>query len=82
MYFGTLGRDGHSWWPLFLYPLIWPWSWAEHFYAEPLLLRWLANNFILFDYIIGAFYIVFGTLWFWIVGKMISMFSTSLFCSE
>ena len=28
VYFGSLWSkgDAHSWWPVFLYPVIWPWS--------------------------------------------------------
>ena len=41
-YFGTLGNASHSWWPVFLYALIWPWSWLAHVAIQPLLSLWLA----------------------------------------
>jgi hypothetical protein len=30
IFFGSLGGEGHSWWPAWLYFLIWPWGWLEH----------------------------------------------------
>ena len=87
VYFGSLGSEAHSWWPLFLYPLIWPWSWVERLLIDRLLTNWLAPDpksapesvWMLMDYLGGAFYIVVGTLWFWFLGKTVSLVSRRSF---
>ena len=87
VYFGTLGREPHSWWPIFLYHLIWPWSWIEESVIQPLLNSRLAPDpktapvsvWMLMDYVAGGFYITVGTVWFWSVGKIISKIATSVF---
>src|ERR1700704_1031408 len=81
VYFGTLCRrgDAHNWWPIFLYPLIWPLGWLYE-EANSALLDWLVPEpasvpesvFILSDRIAGGFYIVAGTIWFWLIGRVIS----------
>jgi hypothetical protein len=78
VYFGTLGSDGHSWWPVFLYPIIWPLS-ALYDSANEALLLWrfpdprLAPNsfWLTLDYCAGAYYIVIGTLWVYFVVRLI-----------
>jgi hypothetical protein len=79
VYFGTLGSDAHSWWPIFLYFIIWPISSLYeaadkyclfHFFPDPAQVPswiWTLN-----DYISGAFYVVVGTLWVWFLGRLIS----------
>jgi hypothetical protein len=73
VYFGTLVGVGHEWWPIWLYPVIWPLSLLLH----------LAENALpptaLGDYIMGTFYIVVGTVWMWLLGRLISMTVTKLF---
>jgi hypothetical protein len=88
VYFGSLGSSGdaHSWWPLFLYPLIWPLG-ALHKYFESAFMDWLAPDresapesiYILNDGIAGGFYILVGTAWFWFIGRLISFAITKLF---
>src|SRR5882724_1477104 len=73
VYFGSTKE--HQWWPLFLYPLILPWSILFDFVGDRVF-QWLAphpatSDFVLFDCIEGALYIVGGTVWFWYVGKFI-----------
>ncbi len=75
VYFGSLflGDEGHAWWPLFLFPLILPWSAIHQFVLSPLLDQWFAPDpraapasvFMTMDYIAGGFYIVVRTIWFW-----------------
>ena len=73
VYFGTLAGVGHEWWPIFLYPIIWPLSLLLH----------LAENALpptaIGDYIMGGFYIVVGTVWMWLVGRLISLIGRKLF---
>lgn len=79
VYFGTMGRDGHSWWPTFLYPLIWPLS-AFYEWAGALVMRWLYPDphtvpeaaYILQDQIFGGLYIVVGTLWVWAIARLVA----------
>jgi hypothetical protein len=70
VYFGSLGREGHDWWPMFLYPIIWPLSWlielASRAIYNPL-------NPMMADHVSGAFYIVSGTVWLWLLGRLISI---------
>lgn len=73
VYFGTLGGDGHDWWPIFLYPVIWPFSWLIEFADRAIPATMMG------DYIVGFFYIVLGTLWIWLLGCIISILVTRLF---
>jgi len=76
VYFGSLRSESHAWWPMFLFPLILPWSALHQFVIEPLLFHWISPNpattpgsfYTLNDYLAGAFYIVVGTLWWWFLG--------------
>lgn len=80
VYFGSLGSESHSWWPIFLYPLIWPLGWIEHSLVQPMLDGWLAPDpksaadsvWVTIDRISGGYYIVIGTLWFWVLGKLLA----------
>jgi len=86
VYFGSLGSQSHSWWPIFLYPLIYPWSWLEHSIIQPQLESWLVpdprtapdSEWMMMDYFGGAFYIVVGSLWFWFIGKVVSRVLSNL----
>ena len=84
VYFGTLGRNGHEWWPLFLYFIIWPLS-LLHTAVSSAVFDWLYPNvapdwsYALNDYVAGAFYIVGGTIWIWLLAKVISRLATRLF---
>jgi len=80
VYFGSLGQESHAWWPLFLFPLILPWSAIYQFALDPLIGHWLAPDprtapvsaWMAMDYIAGGFYIVVGTVWFWFIGKWLA----------
>jgi len=82
VFFGGRGGQGHEWWPIFLYPLIFPWSFLYDLVIEPPLANWLAPDataapgsaWVLMDNLAGAYYIIVGTLWFWFLGKMVSRF--------
>ncbi len=79
MYFGSL-KGEHQWWPIMLYPIIWPWGLLYHA-LESRLCDWLipdpktasSTTWLIVDGLGGAFYIIFGTLWFWFLGKMVSL---------
>src|ERR1044071_3730628 len=83
VFFGSLGSESHSWWPLFLYFVIWPLS-ALYEALSSVLFDWLiadpksAANWIwmLNDYIAGAFYIIVGTIWIWFLGRVFSVMFT------
>jgi hypothetical protein len=86
VYFGTLASEAHSWWPVFLMPVIFPWSWIYEIFCKEFLNGWLAPDprtapawvWTALDRIAGAFYIGFGTLWLWFVGKMVSFAATKM----
>lgn len=85
-FFGSLGSESHSWWPILLYYPIWPLSWLyeavskgwlERMIPEPRLTPvwvWTLN-----DYIAGAFYVLAGTAWIWSLGKGFSALVTRCF---
>jgi hypothetical protein len=75
-FFGSIGSDGHSWWPIFLYPLIWPLSpgierlddFALNL-VDPAAVQpsfWTIN-----DYAMGFLYIVGGTAWWWLISTLL-----------
>ena len=84
IYFATLGRNGHEWWPLYLYFIIWPLSLA-HNVLSSVCEDWLFPHttpnwaYALDDYIAGGFYIVVGTIWIWFLGRIVSKVATRLF---
>jgi hypothetical protein len=82
VYFGTYYDTDHGWWPMFLYPLIFPVSFLFESVISPFIQEWLIPDskvappgaFTLFDQIAGCFYIVAGTVWLWFVGRFIAWF--------
>lgn len=76
VYFGTLGGEGHSWWPIWLYPVIWPLSVLIEFAGNAI---YNPLGSMLGDYVAGAFYIVFGTVWIWFLGRLISAVAARFF---
>jgi hypothetical protein len=86
VFFGTLGSEGHDWWPLFLYFVIWPLS-ALYEALSSVSFDWLIPDpksaaswvWTLNDYIAGAFYIVVGTIWVWCLGRVFSIVITRIF---
>jgi hypothetical protein len=89
VYFGTLGSEGHAWWPAFLYPMIWPVS-ALYEWATEALLNWQfpgprepSNSFwLMLDRAAGAYYIVIGTLWVYFVVRLIQGSAKKLSASQ
>jgi hypothetical protein len=83
VFFGSLGSQGHSWWPLFLYFIIWPIS-AIYNFVSAICFDWVFPKsppewaWLLFDYVSGAFYIIVGTVWIWFLGRVISRVVTRL----
>jgi hypothetical protein len=76
VFFGSLGSESHSWWPIFLYPVIWPLS-ALYGMVSSACLDWLVPDppdwvWMLNDYVMGAFYIIVGTIWIWFLGRVLS----------
>jgi hypothetical protein len=76
VFFGSMGSDSHSWWPIFVYPIIWPLSMIfEHVGSA------FADKIqpVFYDYVAGAFYIGVGTTWIWWLGHLTSIVATRLF---
>jgi hypothetical protein len=79
VFFGSLGSESHSWWPIFLNPIIWPLG-TLYDLASSVCLDWLAPDahsapawiWTANDYVAGAFYIVVGTIWVWFLGRLLS----------
>jgi hypothetical protein len=86
VFFGSLGSGSHSWWPLFLYPVIWPLS-ALYEAISSVCLDWLIPDpnsapdwtWTVNDYVAGAFYILVGAVWLWCLGRMVSILATRMF---
>ena len=80
----------HAWWPMFLYPFIWPVSYCFERILKYRLLTWLGadsphptpESFILFDRIAGAFYLIAGTLWVWLIGFLVLTCAERIFRSK
>ncbi len=68
VFFGSLGSESHSWWPIFLYPVIWPLSFLFQ-----------RIDFASSDTVYAVFYIVVGTIWIWWLGRLFSILATRLF---
>jgi hypothetical protein len=77
----------HAWWPAPLYPLIWPLSAVWEHHVDRTVLAWVTppsgsptpETFMLYDRIAGGFYLVGGSLWFWLIGYVVSRAATALF---
>ena len=86
VYFGTLGRNGHEYWPIWLYFIIWPVS-ALYEFVNSICFDWLFPDpksmsdqvYMMNDYIGGAVYIIVGSVWIWFLGGVISRIITRLF---
>ena len=86
VFFGSLGGEGHSWWPIMLYPVIWPLS-ALYEALSSACLDWLIPDpksaaswiWTFNDYVAGTFYIVVGTIWVWCLGRVFSIVVTRIF---
>src|SRR3954447_22783904 len=86
VFFGSLWGNSHEWWPIFLYPVIWPLS-ALYEAVSSVCFDWLipdpksAASWIwkLNDYVAGAFYIIVVTIWVWWLGRVLSIGVTRIF---
>jgi hypothetical protein len=86
VFFGSLFGSSHEWWPMFLYPTIWPLG-ALHALLSDACLDWFFPEarsvpgwaYTLNDYTAGAFYIVVGTIWVWCLGRVFSIVATRIF---
>src|SRR5882672_6225300 len=75
IFFSTLGSEAHSWWPIWLYFIIWPLS-ALYEVVSSVCLEWLIADpktaaswmWTLNDYVAGTFYTLVGTIWIWCLG--------------
>jgi hypothetical protein len=80
VYFGSTKE--HEWWPLFLYPLIYPWGRLFEFVGKGVFDSHFHHpqpvDYMLFDRIMGGLYIVGGTVWLWCVGRFLSFVSGKL----
>lgn len=86
VYFGSYGTANHAWWPIFVYGPIWPWSWAIECLLDPLQASLAPEPhatpesvFMAMDQVAGAGYIVIGSVWYWCLGKLVSIGATKLF---
>jgi hypothetical protein len=76
VFFGSLETRSHEWWPMFLFPLILPWSLLIEWVSA----HWIARSigsasqdvFYRADFVTGIAYIVVGTLWFGILGSAVN----------
>ncbi len=78
IYYPREQGDLHSWWPLFLYPLIWPLSLAIEtaLRAVQPALGDTDSGFRVYDHLAGGLYIVGGTGWWWCLGRLASKVAT------
>ena len=79
VYFGSFRGDLHSWWPLFLYFIIWPLGAGFEVLSSAILAAFLPGSgaaagriYFLVDALSGFLYIVGGTLWIWLVATILS----------
>jgi hypothetical protein len=83
VFFGTMGTEGHAWWPLFLHYIIWPISlifdWVSSIFLERLPQSSPDSTFSVIDDVSGAFYIIAGTIWMWFLGRLFSRMITHFF---
>ena len=75
VYFGTLGGEGHDWWPIWLYFVIWPLSFLIERADNVICPSGGAIN----DCVMGSLYIILGTAWIWFLGWLISVGATRVF---
>jgi hypothetical protein len=76
VYFASMTGE-HEWWPLFLYPLIWPLGLVYNVVSWPMFEMLVpvpnARQYMLYDHISGAFYIVGGTIWLTCLGLALTV---------
>src|SRR2546423_13288746 len=84
VFFGTLWGRHHEWWPLFLYPVIWPLSFVLNWSSSLLLDALFPHQtptwaYVAFDCAGGVLYVGVGALWLWWLGRLFSLLLTRLF---
>jgi hypothetical protein len=84
VFFGSLGSDSHSWWPIFLYPVIWPLSFGFQLGSSLLMDAVFPDQtpawaYVAYDYVAAFFYIGVGSVWVWCLGRIFSIVVTRIF---
>ena len=80
-FFGTLGSESHSWWPIFLTPIVFPLNFvfgnlsaavfeAVHPGYAP------AWAYTVYDYVSALLFIGGGAVWLWWLGRLVSILIT------
>ena len=77
VFFGSLGTEGHDWWPLSLYFIIWPLGAIFEVVSTALFERIFPSQatapswaWTAYDYLGGFFYIGIGTIWVWFLARV------------
>src|ERR1039457_2442844 len=84
--FCSLCIGEHDVWRVLLYYIIWPVSAFYERLISPMLLDWLvtdpktAPNWLeaFFYCVDGSFYVIVGTIWVWLIGRLVSMISAEI----
>ena len=84
VFFGSMGGEGHSWWPIMLYPVIWPWSYVFQLCSSLLMDAVFPHQtpswaYVAYDYVAAVFYVGFGAVWVWCLGRFFSIVVTRFF---
>jgi hypothetical protein len=84
VFFGSLGSESHSWWPVFLNPIIWPLGSVLLAASSVSMDVIFPKNpptwaYSVFDYVLAAFYVGVGAVWVWCLGRVFSILITRIF---
>ena len=84
VFFGSLGSDSHSWWPIFLYPVIWPLSFGFQLGSSLLMDAVFPDQtpawaYVTYDCVAAFFYIGVGSVWVWCLCRLFSIVVTRIF---
>ena len=75
VYFGSLGSEAHSWWPVFLMPISLLIDFTQNYWLMPILRLFAAPGtdrfYLLYDRAFGAACILVGSVLFWILSRYI-----------
>jgi hypothetical protein len=87
VFFGSMSGNSHEWWPIFVFPIIWPFG-----FVCLILLDLIGNALIsdgspdwvytFVDYMGAVFFVGLGSVWVWFLGRLFSMAATHLFPLE
>jgi hypothetical protein len=83
-FFGSLGSAGHAWWPVLLYPLIWPVSLVIEQGSLALFTLLFGDTppdsyWLVLDHVSGFLYIVGGTIWIWFLATVLPKLGSKSF---